>query len=311
MRELILFRTHVFDDATQRFYEYLKATSNRDIVIVAEESRGPLNVGQGRAKISLTRDYASSMGLYAPNNFGWLCGDYFIYAGIENFSKYDRYWLIEYDVRMSYERSAVFFDEFLTSSADVLAFQVRKATDSWFWHHPMAYFNTDVYACNFSFLAISKRAAFAALEKRREMSRCYSDIVPIDFPRKWANDESFLASTTVAEGLNLTGFNTEGKIYATNASFKEGVPLSDRRISEQAEDFLVYHPVHAGKMFNNKVDGWISHFKQRNISADRAREIFNDQLRSDLLTECGDTAQSIFDASIEAWIIDIEQTAHS
>ena len=302
MRELILLRTHVFDDATMRLYDDLKATSNRDVLIVCEESNAVVDVGQGRPKLSVTRRHFIDMGLHAPPNFGWLCGDYVLYAGLEAFPRYDRYWLFEYDVRLGFGKSADFFDRFLDNPTDVLAFQVRRAGPQWSWYEPMLHFAPKVHACNFSLIAVSRAAALTALQARREMSRAFPAIAQADPARRWPNDESFLATTTVVSGLTLLGFNRTGRTYATETSFKEGVPLSDLRIARQPEDFLVHHPVHSGQRFLNKTLGLIGYYQSRNMSHDRARAIFDAQLRQDVLAECGAEGLAAFDAAFDEWM---------
>ncbi|WP_191569182.1 hypothetical protein [Paracoccus yeei] len=137
MDELIVIRTHYYCEATERFYNYLKATSNRDVVFICDESSGAVDVGSGKVKISLSEESARDMSLHVPKNFGWLCGDYTLYAASKLLSGYDRYWLIEGDVRLSMPSSAIFFDNFKDSPADLFAFHTFKAKENWYWHSPM------------------------------------------------------------------------------------------------------------------------------------------------------------------------------
>ena len=37
MRELVLLRTHIFDEATRSFCDYLRETSGRDVALICEE----------------------------------------------------------------------------------------------------------------------------------------------------------------------------------------------------------------------------------------------------------------------------------
>lgn len=300
MRELILFRTHVFDDATRDFCDALRETSGRDVVLICEEGRGPVEVGKGRAKIGIDRDHVLSMGLHAPQNFGWLCGDYFLYAGMQALPHYDRYWLVEYDVRLGFARASDFFDLFADPAMDFLAFMMHEVGPRWSWHETMLPYGPRVHACNFSIVAASRAALDHALAARRAMSQGFSRVLEQDPGRRWPNDESFMATVLYEGGFRCRGMNSLGRRLTTPQTYREGAPLAERRIAAMAPTGMVYHPVHAGARFRAKVDSFVGLQEQRRITPARADELFTQELRDDILIECGPEALEQVDRRIAA-----------
>ena len=292
MDELIVIRTHYYCEATERFYNYLKTTSNRDVAFICDESGGIVDVGSGKVKISLSEDSARDMSLYAPPKFGWLCGDYSLYAASKLLSGYDRYWLIEGDVRLSMPSSATFFNSFNGSSADLFAFHTFKANENWYWHSPMKYFAPDVYACLFPVVGISKRAVEFAYQARVKMSQEFENIVPSTEKRRWPNDESFLMTTLIANGFTKHEFKTEK--FSDQTSFNVGLPKSDRRLAEQDPTGLLYHPVQSGTRFVSKANTWLHIHAEKKSSKEKLAALFGPAFLEDLRLESSDQTVTDF-----------------
>lgn len=298
MRELIIIRTHYYCEATERLYHYLKNTSNRDVAFICDETNGAVDVGTGKVKLSISEQSAKDMGLYAPPNFGWLCGDYFLYAAAQLLNAYDRYWMIESDVRLSLPSSAEFFDNFSDEHHDFLAFHIFRAQSNWYWHAPMCYFEPEVYACLFPVVGISRRAAKFAFQARRQISQSFDDVVPIGQTRRWPNDESFLTSILMANGFNCNSLDAGPVKYRTNASFNVGLPKSERRISEQEPTGLFYHPVHAGQRFVSKANTWLNTYTYNKASKERLAEVFHNGFLQDLQSEASDQDVLAFESRL-------------
>ncbi|WP_162630600.1 hypothetical protein [Paracoccus endophyticus] len=288
MRELIIIRTHFYCEATERLYNYLKSTSDRDVAFICDETNGAVEVGTGKLKISISEKSSKDMKLHVPQKFGWLCGDYSLYAASHLLGAYDRYWLIESDVRIGLDSSAEFFDRFNDESIDFLAFHMFKAKQDWFWHSPMCYFEPDVYACLFPVVGISKRAVRFAYQARKEMSETFEDIVPPDEIRRWPNDESFLMSTLMANGFNCKSLDAGSVKYRTNDSFNVGLPKSEKKISEQAPSGLFYHPVHSKVRFVSKANTWLDTYTHNKATKKRLKDVFHSDFLQDLRVEASD-----------------------
>lgn len=300
MRELVLLRTHIFDEATRSFCDYLRETSGRDVALICEEGGGPVDVGKGRAKIGLDRAHVEAMGLHTPKNFGWLCGDYFLYVGMQALPHYDRYWLVEYDVRLSFAEGREFFDLFADPGVDFLAFMMHEAGPNWNWHAVMLPFSPRVHACNFSIVAASRKALDHALAARRRMSQGFAETQAQDPARRWPNDESFMATLLNEGGFRCRGLNGMGRRLSTPETYREGAPMSHRRIAGMTPNGMVYHPVHVGERFLRKADSFVQMQEGRGISLARAEALFTQELRDDILLEGGPEALARHDRRIAA-----------
>ncbi|WP_273688782.1 hypothetical protein [Ketogulonicigenium vulgare] len=303
MREVILVRTHYADADVLNFFDHMAHTSGRDIVFVCDESNGVVNVGQGRAKVSITADYMSSLGLYAPKNWGWLCGDYFLYAGQKALPHYDRYWLVESDVRFNMERCSDFFDHFSARASDLVVAHSFKSTPKWYWHRPMSYFIPDVYACLFPLLGVSNAGIQAAFNARVLMSQTFRDIVPEDQARRWPNDESFLISTLLAQGFSHEKINSADQKFYSAETFSVGTPKSLSALEGQGYDGLIYHPVHAKERFVSKIKTRTRSVLNQQLDEARKSAVFNETFFRDLALE--GTEQDVADirAMIEEALI--------
>lgn len=293
MREVILIRTHFYNDAIDQSVNYLRQTSGRDIAIICDETAGPVDVGPGKVKVGLTEDYVRSLGLHVPKRFGWLCGDYFFYTATRVLPDYERYWMIESDVRFSLAKASEFFDAFKDDPADFLAFHIYKAKAGWYWHSPMVHFTPDVYACLFPVVGMSRRAIDAAYEARVHMSATFNSVVPADEKRSWPNDESFSLSTIVALGLSYRSLNSEDRRFSTTATFGVGLPKSHERLMSQCPDGMIYHPVHAKDGFVSKANTWLKSHIDRRTPKEKAEQLFNERFLNDLQLESdADTLQA-------------------
>lgn len=288
MRELIVIRTHFYCEATERLYNYLKETSNRDVAFICDETNGSIDIGSGKVKISISEKSIKKMDLYIPEKFGWLCGDYSLYAAEQLLSAYDRYWLVESDVRISLPTSAEFFDRFRDETIDFLAFHMFKSGSDWYWHKPMCYFEPEVYACLFPVVGISKRAARFALQARRLMSQQFEDVVPLSEARRWPNDESFLMSILMANGFNCKSLDAGSVKYRTNDTFNVGLPKSEKIIARQEPSGLFYHPVHSRSRFVSKANTWLNTYTHNKATKERLQTVFNSDFIREMEAEASE-----------------------
>lgn len=298
MRELIIIRTHFYNDAIDQFFSYISRTSGRDVAIICDETNGPVDLGSGKETISLTEEFVRSMNLHIPGRFGWLCGDYFLYAAARRFPNYNRYWMVESDVRFSLPESRTFFDLFQSDPADVFAFHIYKAKSTWYWYTPMSYFLPNVYACLFPVIGISKRAVDAAYDERVTMSGTFNSVVPVEEKRRWPNDESFILSTLAAQGFDYRSLNAGERRFSSPATFGVGLPKSHERIARQTPDGMIYHPVHSKTGFVNKANTWLTSHINRKTPVEKLGQLFTQDFLDDLRLEATNDEFEAFSAKL-------------
>lgn len=298
MRELILLRCHNFDAPARRLFDFLHETSGRDVVLICEEGRAAVDAGKGRAKIGLDRAHVEAMGLHAPRNFAWLCGDYFLFTGMQSLPNYDRYWMIEYDVRLGFAQARQFFDRFADPTIDFLAFMMREAGPNWSWYEPMRHFSARVHACLFPIVAVGRKALQHAFAERRRMSEGFAETLAENPARRWPNDESFMSTVLNEGGFRCSDMNAMDRRLATSRTYRFGLPMSDLRIAEMPPTGMVYHPVHAGAHFLRKLDGQMKMHEASRISLARIDELFTEELRQDVMREGGAEVLAAYDRRI-------------
>lgn len=285
MREIILIRTHKYSDAIGEHYDQLAATSGRDVMFICDETHGSVDVGPGRAKASITQEYVRSMNLHVPGRFGWLCGDYFLYAALKIMPRFDRYWMIESDVRFNFSKTTDFFDEFKNNKADALAFHIYKSPGSWYWHYPMAHFTDSVYACLFPVVSVSRNALEFAYNERVRMSEVFDEIVPKTDRRRWPNDESFLMSILMNNGMKICDLNFEKQKFTTQSTFTVGLPQSHSRLIAKEPDNRIYHPVHSKEAFVAKANTWLNSYISRKTGLEKMVQVFGSDFMTDMASE--------------------------
>lgn len=302
MRELVLIRTHFYNEAVDEFFEYLRSTSGRDVAIICDETAGSVDVGSGKVKVGLTQDYVRSLNLHVPGNFGWLCGDYFLYVASRALPNYDRYWMVESDVRFSLPQSVEFFDAFKNDCTDFFAFHIFKSKPTWYWHSPMCHFTSDVYACLFPVVGVSKKAIEAAYTERVRMSSTFNSLVPQNEPRRWPNDESFLLTTLVSGGFSYRSLDAEDRKFSTATTFGVGLPKSHARLAAQTPDGRIYHPVHAEGGFVNKANTWLKIHINRKTPTEEVEKLFDEKFLDDLRLEASDEDFQAFQAKLATFL---------
>lgn len=249
----ILVRTHAFTPRTEAFVDRLSLESGRPVTLAVDETRGPVDCG-GRSKLGLDPERLSALGLYAPPDAGWRCGDYALIAAREAFPDEDAFWLIEPDVRLRFPKASDFFApcEDAARDLDFVAPHFAPSNPGWYWRTFMSDMHEQVYRCLFSLLFMRAGAVDAVARARRAASR-ETDAGP-ESARRWPNDEVLCATTLMAEGFRCADFNDLGLgVLHTRASLSFDTPIPGRWLERRPLDRLVHHPVLYGEEFRNKV----------------------------------------------------------
>ena len=111
------------------------------------------------------------------------------------------------------------------------------------------------------------------LAARRRMSQGFAETQAQDPARRWPNDESFMATLLNEGGFRCRGLNGMGRRLSTPETYREGAPMSHRRIAGMTPNGMVYHPVHVGERFLRKADSFVQMHEGRGISLARAEAL--------------------------------------
>ncbi|MEM6382455.1 MAG: hypothetical protein AAF739_07270 [Pseudomonadota bacterium] len=197
-RSIFLVRTHQWNRRAQTLYKTLCKDVGASQVLVSFDTRiNPLPVDVPCQAID--RQWVESMGLCAPENYGWRCGDYNWYRALD--MPWKSLWLVEPDVRLvnlSYaELDAMFAD----NDADFIANRVVQAPPDWTWNERASRLADTIYLSFFPITRIRRSAAEALLVQRRRWSTIFRrNGLPTP---EWPNDESFVA-TVIGNSPTMT-----------------------------------------------------------------------------------------------------------
>ena len=147
-------------------------------------------------EIPLTREFVSDAGLFFEQGrrIAWRCGDYAVYATLGEL--WDRAWVIDSDVYFL-NNSLDIFEEHSSDNSALLCTHFWKATSGWVPYKALRTLNPeiDIYTMAFPLFRISREAALAALDLRRNFTRSLEVNSGFEVP----NDESVVASSVVRE----------------------------------------------------------------------------------------------------------------
>lgn len=189
-------RTHRFGQAERDLYESLSQYfSPEEIYILMDETKSPVSVQDPKyQKLSINKMNLRALSLHTEHHrLGWLCGDYPYYILRQQVSA-DYYWLIEPDVRFTYDDSGGFFGKFSGVFADFMAYGFRKKSKDWPWYRRVEMLSPQVYGCAFPVTRLSGRAIDFLLSERQKLR----DLDPDSYP----NDESFVSTVLMGAGFS-------------------------------------------------------------------------------------------------------------
>ena len=246
-RTAVLIRTHYVDEQLRAFAERLRAGSEFDVYVVADETRGALDFGD-IPKLSLTAPILASLGLYgAAPDLLWRCGDYGLYVARRALPAYDAFWMIEPDVRLNAERPSGILARFPgPAEVDFLAGRLRPAEADWDWAAMMEPETGPVWRCLFALVRLSAPAIDLLLEVRRQATARH--LSQGRDPAAWPNDEAFVATTLARNGRSCRDLNDFGQIY-DEAGFSFWFPVSQRELEAGGREGWIYHPVLSGQAY--------------------------------------------------------------
>ncbi|MDS9468584.1 hypothetical protein RGQ15_13525 [Paracoccus sp. MBLB3053] len=213
------------------------AYSDPDQELQLVEGNTLLAGGKFLAKCGLT---------YFPK-VGWQCGDFAYYAARSALPNYDYYWMIEPDVRITYNDDGGFFRLFEATTADYLGSNFGRRPPSWGWHKSVARsVNGNVYGATFPISRSSARLLDFLTLRRAEYCQEYK-YNPSD-PKEFANDEAFFASFAVFGGFKCESVAKRHPQIMTHCS--SAVPILEEEVPHLPGKVL--HPVCRGARAKQK-----------------------------------------------------------
>ena len=263
---MILFRTHRFDPEVRASCNLLAATSGMRLACLVDETHGAVDVTPF-PKISINRAVLRRLGLLATSDAPWRCGDYGLYLALHEHPEVERFWLVEYDVRLrTTDPLSDFFSSFDSSPADLIAPILSARDAGWWWTPAMQVREEPVWGCLFPLLRASASLINAAWLARKRQARS-----PI-YRLFWPNDESFLATTAARNGFAMEDLN-ERRTWYTDASFSFEKPWSGSDLTRTDPDGLIYHPVLYGDDFVRKLNKLAKPSTTSELARRKARKV--------------------------------------
>ncbi len=258
-KNLVIVRTHFYDQRLSDFIEPILSSPDYDVVIAVDENRGAIET-HGIPKLSMTNDLFRNFGLHVDyGNIMWLCGDYALYLARREFPDAANYWLIEYDVTINRPEPISFFRELDRSHAhDFLSTHFREREAGWFWGDPMAPEYAVVWRSYFPLVRLSGRAIDFLLERRILASSRIMAMEP-DARPNWPNDESFVACELHYHGFDCADFNTLGDYYDGSTFFNDVLLHPDHL---PPHDGKIYHMVRDGSHYLKMVRPGMNNFQR-------------------------------------------------
>ena len=197
--DIILLRARERNEHNQAFADDLRKASGCVVRFLLDE-RGNKVPSADPEVLSLNQESYASLGVYAPPDVAWRCGDYGAYLAWRGDPSRPYYWVIEDDVRIAGDAKE-FFRLCRSSSSDFLVAHLRKTVRGNFWWPHTISKDVQAFACLFPLTRLSNRAVEACYNKRKKHTRQLSRRA------LWPNDEGLVATTVAAKGFFLQDFN--------------------------------------------------------------------------------------------------------
>lgn len=304
--EVLCVRTNRYDEHLDRFIERTLLPTGREVVLLADESGGPVEAPAHRRKIVL---HPAETGLYMPPDAGWRCGDYCLYAAVAAMPDARHIWLVEPDVRIHGDTPAALFDgaEPGRPRADFVTAWFVTASPEWSWFATIAPFYPTTSNCMLQLARFSRPFIDALLEARLGLSRRFADEGRPS--TAWPNDEAFIGAIAQGGRFRIETLREHAPGFSTDGTFTFIKPTSGRALDGAPTDDRIYHPVLYGQSFLKRARLYLNERIDANRDVDCFMAEFPSAFVSDVMTELGDEAGRAFYDDIKAGALRISRRA--
>ena len=304
--EVICVRTNHYDAELDRFIENTLLPSGRPVVLLADESAGPLDAPGHRQKIPL---HPAAMGLHMPPDAMWRCGDYCLYAAINALPQARYIWLVEPDVRIHSERPATLFDGADPSRprADFVTAWFVTASPEWSWFATIAPFYPATSNCMLQLARFSRPFVEALLEARLVLSRRFANEGRPS--AAWPNDEAFIGAIARGGRFRIETLREHAPGFSTDGTFTFIKPTSGRVLGGVSPDDRIYHPVLYGQSFLRRARLYLNERIEASRDVDRFMAEFPSAFVAEVMAEIGDEAGRAFYDEIKSGALRVARRA--
>jgi hypothetical protein len=299
--EVIVIRTDHYDEALDGFITDDLLKAEREILVVADESRRRVDVPSRFHKVVA---HPGRLGLLTTQDAMWRCGDYALYEAFHALPHASAFWLIEPDVRIHASDVKRFFDGLAgRPPTDFLTGKFGRSKPEWMWYPTMAPFAPHIHECMMQLCRISAAAAKHLYFQRLKLSAAFAtgDVRAAD----WPNDEAFVMSLLAETRFTFARLADHAPDYTTSGTFSFTKPMSARWLQSLPKDNSLYHPVVSGDKFWRRIRAYLAERAEQASNADEILAEFESQFLPQVRLEFGDQRALVFRDEIRkvaAWV---------
>ena len=239
----VLFKTHFWDDFTQRQLERLQRSVGRGVIyVVIDETMQPAPPIPYEKVISVTNEDVERLGLAPFTTHGsviWYNNDYPHYVAMSKMPNYDYYVAAEYDVVMQGSMDAL-IDRLSADGVDFVGFAHRGQASTWPWFPMHREIYGDEMLRQLTCLSVSShRALRHLLGRRQSMGKDFAE-GRLAF---WPLGEAFLPNEVQAAGMRMRTLDQ----YGETQHYDWWPPMEESELPAAQPAFV--HPVLHGTRY--------------------------------------------------------------
>ena len=213
-RYALLFRTHFWDEFSQRQFDRIREkVSCADVYVLVDETRGEVANIRAENVFRLTDEEIISAGFISTNDgsIQWFSGDVPLYMFWRAFPQYDYYIQMEYDVCVNLNVDKL-VDRLRLDAVDVLALRNKDTGPTWHWRSTCIaeYQEEEIRCLLICFSGFSNNALSVLQAARLAQAVRYKEGVL----NEWPYCEGFVGSETLRQGLKLSELSDYGDVVA-------------------------------------------------------------------------------------------------
>ncbi len=259
---------------TRELLDNLSKVTDFTVIICGDESSAVIDEVPNVRKVVVSKSRYLEMGLFVEHDTMWRCGDYCLYAVMQDLPGFDRVWMIEPDVYINADINCFFHEmEQAVLGFDFIAVRFSKSNETSPWQETMEPFYVERYICQYPLVSVTYRAIKTLLEQRLRMSKFFLREMEISgkLATPYPNDEAFTATVCMNTGYSCADLNSFGITRYDSDTFSFLVPSSRKYLELSPPDQMVYHPVVSGDPFKAKADFLLEYCRDKVGQQDRPR----------------------------------------